>query len=293
MENTAICFLVVNKMQELPEISISSAFETTDNDIYIGYIKKDDLPRLPQSERIKLIKLEPLGFISDSEVDYQTFAEDSFYEIVQYKWSLLKEMLSKDYSTVIYSDTDVFWNKSPVAEIEKTFDSQKKINVQIQSFTDSLNQPRLCMGFVAFRNTLETKIFIDMCMKRHRSDALVMEKVGDDDVVTRLYVELERPNWIAELPQTTFPVGRMLKLFARFSFYPGLASPIPFIFHANYVIGLKNKILLIKIFKSKYSENSQMGDLSLASYTILMLKQFKYYLIRFKSSFKRIFHSTK
>ena len=286
MSNTLICFLVVNKMEKLPQIAIESAYRTSSADICIGYLRKEDLPNLPSSPRIKYIQLDLLGFESDSTQTYQSFSEDSFYQIVQYKWSLLNHILQLDYRYVIYSDTDVFWNLDPIQEIETTFAGLSRVNIQIQSFTDSLNQPRLCMGFVAFRNNIETRDFIHLCQERHKSDALQMEKVGDDDVVTRLYVELERPNWIIELPQTTFPVGRMLKLFALNSLYPGLASPTPFIFHANYVIGLKNKILLIRVFIANYSQSSHRKKLSLVSYVVLVIKHLRHLLMRIKASLK-------
>lgn len=286
MSNTLICFLVVNQMEKLPQISIESAINTTSGDICIGYLRKEDLPNLPSSSRIKYVQLDLLGFESDSTQTYQSFSEDSFYQIVQYKWSLLNHVLQLDYQYVIYSDTDVFWNLDPIQEIETTFEGLSKVNIQIQSFTDSLNQPQLCMGFVAFRINVETRDFINLCKERHKSDALQMEKVGDDDVVTRLYIELGRPNWIIELPQTTFPVGRMLKLFALNSLYPGLACPTPYIFHANFVIGLKNKLLLIKIFIDKYSQSSHRKQLSVVSYAVLVFKHLRHLLIRVKTSLK-------
>lgn len=273
-------------MDDLPLMAIESAFQTTTEDICIGYLRKEDLPNLPISPRIRYFQLGLLGFASDETKIYQPFSEHSFYQIVQYKWSLLNHALQLDYKFIIYSDTDVFWNLSPVQEIELTFTNLSGVNIQIQSFTDSLNVPRLCMGFVAFRNNFETRDFIRLCQERHKSDSLTMKKVGDDDVVTRLYVELGRPNWIIELPQTTFPVGRMLKLYAMHSLYPGLASPAPYIFHANYVIGLKNKILLMKIFIAKYSQNSRQIHLSFVSYAVLALKHFKHLLIRIKASLK-------
>jgi hypothetical protein len=270
-------------MKKLPQISIESAYNTTTADICIGYLRKGDLPSLPSSPRIKYVQLDLLGFESDSTQTYQSFSEDSFYQIVQYKWSLLNHVLQLDHRYVIYSDTDVFWNLDPIQEIETTFTDLSTVNIQIQSFTDSLIQPRLCMGFVAFRNNKETRNFINLCKERHKSDALKNKKVGDDDVVSSLYVELERPKWIVELPQTTFPVGRMVKLFAINSLYPGLASPTPFIFHANYVIGLKNKTLLISIFIAKYSQSYHRKRLSLALYAVLVLKHLKHLLLRIKA----------
>ena len=273
-------------MQELAEIAIKSAFDVSSEDIYIGYLRLEDLPTLPVSERVKFFELQPLGFDSDSESEYQTFADKSFYQVVQYKWSLLTHVLALPYNFVIYSDTDVFWNQNPVPEIESAFELLPDVNVQIQSFTDSLISPKLCMGFVAFRKCIQTEDFIDICRVRHTAMSKVHDKVGDDEVVTALYKELGRPDWLVELPQTTFPVGRMLKLYALNSIYPGLGSPIPFIFHANYVVGLKNKILLIKLFIAKYAIDSKGVRLTRRSQSILVLKHLRLIANRVKSRFK-------
>ena len=273
-------------MQELPEIVIESALNVTDSSIYLGYIREQDLPSLPKSDRIIMVQLETKGFDSDHEKEYQSFSQQSFYQIVQYKWALLNKVMTLGHEFVIYSDTDVYWNLDPIAELESTFDSLTHINLQIQSFTDSLLEPKLCMGFVALRNVHKTVDFLKKCEDRHRELSLDGSRIGDDDVVTLMFKELGRPNWLIELPQTTFPVGRMLKLYAVNSIYPGIGSPVPFIFHANYVIGLKNKILLLRVFIAYYAVKSKNKRLPVKLMAVLILKHSRFFLVRTKSRLK-------
>lgn len=114
--------------------------------------------------------------------------------------------------------------------------------------------------------------FISEAESRHRKEILSNPKVGDDDIVTMLYSEKGFPDWFVELPQSTFPVGNMLNLYIRKSYFPGLSSPKPFIFHANYVVGLQNKRLMTRIFMR---DNPPLGlkvNLSLKWRFILVLK---------------------
>jgi hypothetical protein len=95
-------------------------------------------------------------------------------------------------------------------------------------------------------------------------------------VVTLINRELGFPVWITELPQTTFPVGRMLKLYKKNSVMPGLSSPIPFIFHANYVVGLQNKRLLLKLFINKYSIRDRKHNLGIRLWCVLNIKRLRH-----------------
>jgi len=284
----AICFLVVNKMEALPEISISSAYERTNADIFIGYLDQTDLPALRASILVNPLLLR--DNISDSSFSvggkYSDFSEDAFYKIVQYKWQLLQRVFELNYDYVIYSDTDVYWNLNPISEILNSFEQRTEVHVQIQSFTDLPSQPKLCMGFVAFRNSPRSRDFIDQCQRRHAIHSKENGRIGDDDIVTQFYIDNGFPNSILELPQTTFPVGRMLKLYSKQSKFPGLPSPIPFIFHANYVIGLRNKLILMKLFMTNYSINDTEEKLGVNQLIVLQLQRFRLFASRLKKIFR-------
>ncbi len=280
----AICFLVVNKMKELPEISITSAYDRTGAQVFVGYLDRADLPTLRKDVKVNLLLLENQFGNSDDnlEREYRDFSEDSFYQIVQLKWQLLQRVLEMGYDYLIYSDTDVYWNQDPCLEILNFFEKRKKVHIQIQSFTDQPSQPKLCMGFVAFRNSQTTKDFLAECRSNHTRHSRQIGRIGDDDVVTKYFEDKNFPEFIHELPQTTFPVGRMLKIYSKKSKFPGLSSPVPYIFHANYVVGLRNKIILMKVFMRNYSVNDKNIDFSPYLLIVLFLKQIRLILSPWK-----------
>lgn len=286
-EKSTVCFLIINRIIELPNLSIQSVLDSTNSQIYIGYLNGQDILGLPQSERISYVLLENDNLGADKvESDvYQDFSTDSFYKIVQYKWQLIDRVLNLGFDYVIYSDTDIYWNLNPIPELEKTFELRPESHVLIQSFTDELSEPKLCMGFVAFRNSDVVQKFIEKCALKHVQLASQNPRVGDDDVVTLIYKELRFPDWITELPQTTFPVGRMLKLYNRNSVMPGLSSPTPFIFHANYVVGLQNKRLLIKLFIRNYSIRDRKHNLGIRFWVILNVKRLRHTVRLFRNLF--------
>jgi len=280
----AICFLVINKMESLPELSIRSAFDRTNEDIFVGYLDETDLPILPKEVELKAIKLEnSLGIpVEISDGKYSDFSQDAFYRIVQYKWLLLQKIFDLDYDIIIYSDTDVYWNLNPVSEIVDVFDLRPDVHIQIQSATNIASDTRLCMGFVAFRKSDISLEFVNECKARHTRFSQEIGPIGDDDIATKFYIESNYPKSIIELPQTTFPVGRMLKLYSSKSIFPGLSSPTPFIFHANYVVGLQNKVILLKLFVKRHSYFRDQVKLGTKAYLILLIKRARHLLNRCK-----------
>lgn len=273
-------------MKELPEIAITSAYERTGAEILVGYLDESDLPSLRADIKVNLISLEnQFAFEEENRGRvYIDFAQDSFYQIVQLKWQLLQKVFEMGYDYIIYSDTDVYWNQDPCIELVEVFEKRQKVHVQIQSFTDQGSRPKLCMGFVAFRNSNQAKEFISDCRARHTKYSHEIGRIGDDDVATQYYEEKDFPEFILELPQTTFPVGRMLKIFSKHSKFPGLPSPVPYIFHANYVVGLRNKTILMKIFMKNYSIFDKKIEFGVRLNAILFLQRLRLFISRWKSN---------
>ena len=276
--NSAVCFLLVGQLGELPRIALQSVLDRTNVPIFIGILDEKDAVHLPISHRIQYIKLNLLSNdqMAGTSSQYQDFSTDSFYQIVQYKWQLLLKLFELDFKFIVYSDTDVYWNLNPLPAIERVFDERPSVEIQIQSFTDNPSEPKLCMGFVAFRVSLLNLTFVQECAKRHEKESSVRKRIGDDDIVTMKFAEQGFPVSILELPQSTFPVGRMLKLYRKKSIMPGLGSPDPYIFHANYVVGLTNKLILIKLFIRHYSTFDRdlgMGFSHFLKLTIKRLRQ--------------------
>jgi len=274
-KDVCICFLVINQTDELPLLAITAAASLKKTRVIIGYVNPLDLPPLPISEKLEIVQLDPSaipGLQKSLGDNYRDFANLDFYKIVQLKWQLISIALRRDFKYIIYADTDIVFSSDPIPAILSTFETRPKAEILIQSFTSIPAEPKLCMGFVAFRNTKLITNFISEAESRHRKEILSNPKVGDDDIVTMLYSEKGFPDWFVELPQSTFPVGNMLNLYIRKSYFPGLSSPKPFIFHANYVVGLQNKRLMTRIFMR---DNPPLGlkvNLSLKWRFILVLK---------------------
>ena len=291
--NSAVCFLLIGQLGELPRIALQSVLDRTNAPIFIGILDEKDSANLPKSHRVHYIKLDLLtnDQTTGTSTQYQDFSTDSFYQIVQYKWQLLLKVIGLDFKFIVYSDTDVYWNLDPLDVLENVFDDRPWVDIQIQSFTDNPSDPRLCMGFVAFRVSPRNKIFIQECAKRHEMESFTRKRIGDDDIVTLKFAEDGFPAAILELPQSTFPVGRMLKLYRRKSIMPGLGSPDPYIFHANYVVGLTNKLIMIKLFIRHYSRFDRSTGIGFSLFLQLTIKRLRQSIRRLRMRFSSVANS--
>jgi hypothetical protein len=271
-----VCLLVVNKIDDLPVIAVQSILEFSESDILIGYIDERDLHKLPKNSRISFVNLQS----QDSQIRngtnqpkyYSDWNDQNFYEIIKLKWELLIYALSLSYSFIIYSDIDVIWLSDAAQEIQATFEKRDYLNLQIQSFTYASSSPKLCMGFIALRSNEYSEQILLQAKKRHWADAKNNPRIGDDEIITLLYEELGYPYQFLELPQFRFPVGEGLNLLKK-SRFPGLSMPTPYIFHANYVVGLRNKRLLLRLALSRKLRRKFKVRMSIYWIFVLVLKQ--------------------
>jgi len=271
-----VCLLVVNKIDDLPVIAVQSILEFSESDILIGYIDERDLQKLPKNSRISFVNLQS----QDSQIRngtnqpkyYSDWNDQNFYEIIKLKWELLIYALSLNYSFIIYSDIDVIWLSDAAQVIQATFKKRNYLNLQIQSFTYASSSPKLCMGFIALRSNEYSEQILLQAKKRHWAEAKNNPRVGDDEIITLLYEELGYPYQFLELPQFRFPVGEGLNLLKK-SRFPGLNMPTPYIFHANYVVGLRNKRLLLRLALSRKLRRKFKVRMSIYWFFVLVLKQ--------------------
>lgn len=129
----AICFLVINRIRELPAISISSALERTSADIKVGYVNQEDIQSLPQSPRIECLDLTRMSAktedsIKQSTGSYVSFDQDDFFELVRMKWRLFTEILN-EYDAILYSDVDVIWLQDVHSVIAESFAESPETDV--------------------------------------------------------------------------------------------------------------------------------------------------------------------
>ena len=248
---SVVAFLVINQIKELPIASIRSVLESSESEIRVGYLNKNDIQGLDISSRIEFVQLRPLPDLNLQGV-YKDFSESLFYQIVQLKWQLLETLFATDFDIVIYSDLDVIWISDPIGALQRVFSQNSGVAVQIQSFTTDPSNPKLCMGFVAFRNVATSHNIVAACKEIHLQSLKSDSHTGDDDVITKYYSDNNYTSEIQLLPQTTFPVGSLLNLFITRPVFPGLTAPKPYIFHLNYVVGLQNKRIMLRVLGVKF-----------------------------------------
>lgn len=274
-----IALLVVNKLGNLPKIVIDSILKNSTSNIFVGFVNPLDISDIPRSERINFYDLSSAASMLDLRVgngEYQSFDDDYFFSLVQLKWYLILDLMSQNPSShIIYTDVDVLWNQESDKVVVESFRALDHVEIFIQSFTVRPALPRLCMGFAAFRNSMQSSALVRECIKIHREMLKLNPRIGDDDVITELYRRKEFPEYIYQLPQTSFPVGNMLNLFRRLPMYPGLFPESPMIFHANHVVGLRKKLELLHLFSASQGKHLySVGKVRAIAIRIMVLLRF-------------------
>ena len=273
---TAICFLIINHIKELPQVAISSALRATSSDIYVGYLDPDTLSDICKNPRIRFIQLESINPHNPAESKrYQDFGTVAFYELVQLKWALFRKISDLGYKQIIYSDIDVVWLGDAALALEKTFELFDRAHILVQSFTRSPQDSLLCMGIFAFRNSEVSRKFIEICESEHKEALFEKKNIGDDEIVTSVHRKLGFPEYVRELPQSTFAVGNFLDLYSTKSHFPGVHKPIPLIFHCNYVVGLRNKRLMLRLLLNSQQRKELQIRFGFGFYSLLILKRIR------------------
>jgi hypothetical protein len=249
-------------MEVLPSLAINSVLLNSNQNVIVGYISESDISSLPKNERVSYLDLSDSAKTLNIDAggqEYQSFEQNDFFSLVQLKWAMLAGLLqSGEYTYLIYNDIDVLWIQDPTEVIEDSFSAIPYSQILIQNFTADPSQPNLCMGFVAFRNSDESKKIIQECASLHNFLLESNPRTGDDDVISKYYRDHSFTQAILQLPQGLFPVGNFANLFSGKSFFPGLTPFKPFIFHANFVVGIKKKIQLSYLILYVFSRNHQV-----------------------------------
>ena len=239
--------LVVGNAEPLSSIAFQSIRSKYFGPILIGYVDKSDI--LFAEHDLLVERYDLRSSLKISNTSYVGIQDPDFFQVVLLKWELLLRALSLGYENVIYTDLDVLWLQDVVATVEETFKSFSSIEILIQSFTRGTELPCLCMGFLCLRTNLKTQEFIKLCQNTHIAMAKSNPMLGDDEVVSQVFQDMNYPGWIRELPQSTFPTGNLYPLYLRHLRFRKMARVYPYIIHLNFVVGLDNKLLLLKYLK--------------------------------------------
>ena len=284
---SAVALLVINQIPDLPALAVNSILQNSALPIYIGTVRDQDRIGIPKNDRIHYVDLSLEASklsIAFKGAAYESFEEDAFFSIVQLKWVLFRKVSEiNEFDFLIYNDIDVFWLRPVLPDLLAAFDKSPSTQVMIQHFSWIPGQPQLCMGFVAFRSGKYVNSLIKKASVLHAQMLEKNPRSGDDDVITEIYRMEHFPLEIQLLPQTTFPVGNLLNLFAKRAQFPGLHPFTPYIFHANFVEGLAKKLMITRIAYRQH--DLSFSSVQLRKRLLLRLKMFIY---RAYSEFRRI-----
>lgn len=244
-----VALLAINAMREIGPVCLGSILQNSNSRICIGYIRSEDIEFLPKNDRITYLDLseqaKALG-LDSSSVNYVDYTKLEFFKLVQLKWDLLLGCFKLEKCRwVIYSDFDVIWMQDATKPIVDAFNKMNNLEIMIQNNSIDPSNRSLCMGFVAFRQSSKLASSLEALKTIHRTSLEKDPYVGDDGVITEFLLDRASGIDFLELAQGGFPTGNYANLLATRNVFPGLSAPMPYIFHANYVIGESKKTLLL------------------------------------------------
>jgi hypothetical protein len=133
------------------------------------------------------------------------------------------------------------------------------------------------MGVFALRRSDFSVKLLQRCSELHQKTLSFNPRFGDDDVITTVYADKDLKSSFLRLPQQSFPVGNLVNLFLPFSPLRGLRPSRPFVFHSNFVVGVRKKYLLLKLIYDdrKFSKNIQLIQAYLYVFLEILIRKFR------------------
>jgi hypothetical protein len=247
-----VCLLVVNHIPRLPTAAVMSILHRSPARIVIGCVDRDHVRDIPLDDRIQIVDLQEHvheGRRADTRGEYRDYGSGAFSTAVALKWRLIEHCLThRAPDVVIYSDIDVVWLEDAAFDISAAFQVFPAAHVLCQSQQVSAAVWLPCMGFVAFRGSPRALQIVQECDRRHQQALIGAPPdahVSDEDTLRDVREETAAGE-IQDLPQAAYPVGALANLYRHEPLLPGLETPRPVIFHANFVVGIDAKLELLK-----------------------------------------------
>ena len=177
-------------------------------------------------------------FYNDSvkDSDYMT----KQFDIICYNKLLVIYASLLQAVNVLWSDTDIVYFKDP---FKKLYTIQKPISIQNNTNQDNINN-NLCAGFMLFKNTEQSKVFLHKCIDHINNDyeRLIVSKSDADQGIINKFND---PNIINVLSVNEFPNG--LVWWGKDTIKPlDFDRRNSYLVHNNWIVGLDNKVKRFK-----------------------------------------------
>jgi hypothetical protein len=179
---------------------------------------------------------------SNAYADYgtRTFIEINWCKVHYLRWLL------KRHDHVVYADVDVGWIADPLPYLRSV---SKFFPMAFQTESQPRFPPVLCWGFLSLKRCFATRWFLRAVQKFHRALPPDSPSVNQQELCTMWLAE--HPQWIEKiylLPEALFlnGLGYRNLISAPTTTATMTGTVTPFIFHANWTVGLEDKRALMR-----------------------------------------------
>ncbi|MHB8287011.1 MAG: putative nucleotide-diphospho-sugar transferase [Caulobacteraceae bacterium] len=185
-----------------------------------------------------------VGEMPIDEAAYAPYGTSVFSDIMSLRVPMILRLL-QEHEFILFADVDIAWLNSPLDYLEHVL-STYPIAMQ----TEAVGQfpPPFCMGFIAARAGEATTRILNWFQEQYVVDRRVDKQAPMQVTFNRLLREnVSETKNIFTLPEALFPNGRLYRAVrepSRFEM-PLVPLPEPYIFHANWTIGLEAKVALL------------------------------------------------
>jgi hypothetical protein len=206
--------------------------------VYVPAIS-DRLIGLSKSYNLSLIERDFFEKSAIKKDAYSEYGTKEFNIITSNKWKIIIDALDSGYQNVIFTDCDVSIIRDCSNYVEQVADAYP---CGVQSESQPTFPPDLCTGFMFFSREayglLESVNEINLASNVDRNDQDIF------NLLVKSNPGLVKNIWV--LPEALFQNGLHAPFHLGRKFDLQLGELSPFVFHANYVKGLKNKIKLLQ-----------------------------------------------
>jgi len=204
----------------------------------IAYINRRSVQFYTDTCREFDVEIVATDFTLDNQ-SYSEWGSTGFNEVTSYKWLILIDALKRGYKNAIYSDVDIAYIAN-FDEYINNISSQYKLGMQSESLPKY--PAECCTGFMFFRS--DTIHLLEQIVEINKAN---ISSGNDQDIFNKIYsqnINIQKELFL--FPEALFPNGLHYKNFLQDPYDPIRGKLQPFIFHANYVLGLEAKIALLK-----------------------------------------------
>ena len=240
MQNNCLIFLIHGKnLRDLFEnclISLQNTNTKIDKIAYCSNQSADSYKDICAKYSVKQLTID----IELGAENYSPFETTAFNIVTSYKWQIILDTIAQGYENVIYADTDIVFLKD--------FDSYVSSVAEIYDFgVQSESQPTFpvtaCTGFMFFNK--KAKGFVERVLRENANDRISNNDQGAFNSFIRNSPALSKDMYF--FPEALFQNGLHYKNYLKGRKLWFMDTDLkPFLFHANYVRGLKFKIKLLR-----------------------------------------------